>query len=346
MTVATDATHAADLDRYLHDIAQVGSEALLGSVVMFRVAEPHQVSREKLQSWFDELGLDSAMYMPPPIKIFGAFERACAEVKHAYDVGRKGELTATVTAVKVATSPERLVYHLVRQITDGKKERLHYSAKIGELVLYRAGRGKAADRTSTRIKQQIFVHDPATGDQQLAPFEEGIVEDLMARTMRRHSELCDFYAADKLRSIVREYLLGPHLNAVRLIQSGGTYFVPKTRHETLARLATLVERYGGTSTMRLVPCLDLPRLREMVIEDFRSETREQLQELSAELATVTKANNPITAERAAKLKARYDLVLNRAQEYTETLDAALEDAGDAIDLVRVQLQQVAMLVEG
>jgi hypothetical protein len=52
----------------------------------------------------------------------------------------------------------------------------------------------------------------------------------------------------------------------------------------------------------------------------------------------------VTLAQAARCKLVYDQVMERAEEYADKLDTALEDTADQLDLVRAQLAQVATKV--
>jgi hypothetical protein len=326
---------AADLAGYLNEVNALPDEVILGAQVWYRIAEPELVTRDMLERWFAELELDP-VFLPPRLRTIDAFEKACAQTKHTAPLGPAGQYTSTLRFERVSADPNRVIYHLVRQITDAKRIALHFSPKIAEAIFYR-GKG-AVLGSGERLRTTVNL---SGGDNQLTQDEIGIVEDLLGQLTDRYQRHARYYHGDKLRTMVRTYITSSRLNAVLLNKSGGLYFAHKAHNAELAALATLVGRLGGSSQLVLMPFLDLPSLRALVIEQFQTETREQLEQLSATMGELLTSGKPITVEQATRCKLIYDDVMSRAEEYTESLDTALEDTADALELVRAQLGRLA-----
>jgi hypothetical protein len=148
-----------------------------------------------------------------------------------------------------------------------------------------------------------------------------------------------FLDGQKIRAVVRNYL--GYLNALEI--KGGVYFVHSNRVQELMNLQKVVASLPGCH-LDLIPLVDLPSARTMIVETFQREAVESLNTLVKDIAHVKGSRKSITSDAYAKLQRQYEVVMNRAVEYTRTLavsqdvtSAAAELALDALTDLKFQM---------
>jgi hypothetical protein len=220
-------------------------------------------------------------------------------------------------------------------VKDDRGRRLTYG-KVGEAVFYRAQtHGRKMRIGSERFK--LFVDNDALLLDEREPMQSLI--DKITSDYNRHIGHVD---GMKVRQMVREYI--KHLNAVSI--KHGVYFVHSSRVDELERLATLVDdRIGNGCVMHLVPLVDLAEQREKIVEAFQVEAEAALVELVKSIQRHRQTRNKITPAAYAKLKAEYNTVVSRAQEYTRTLGVSQERTANAAEIAldALTVLQVDML---
>ncbi len=302
---------------YLDKSGGLPADALLGRIVLFTIAD-QQTERDDLVKWFDELGLNHAL-LPAEIKPVDAFKKATSEAKEEYllSTGR----TAAVLCREVTSDSEQIIRQITREIKDGKRRRLGYSKAI-ECVFYRArpGQGGKLARGTERLRITIDA-DGISAEER--PKMQEIAQGITAR-YERYSRFLD---GNKMRAVVREYL--KYLNAIEI--KGGVYFVHANRQAELDSLRTLVDRLSGCS-MQTIPLVDLENERQMIVDAFQREASQRLDEIVRDISELRASRKNITADAYAKIRARYDRVMDQANEYLRTLDISQDSTASAAEL--------------
>lgn len=124
---------------------------MLGHLVLYSVFDG-LVTRDDLERWFTELGLNRAL-VPPPIRPVDAFEKVTGRgirVTYPLDpqlVGRRhrrrrGEAPyreATLMVRHVRRDSDQVVRHLVREVRDEGETRLSYDTCLAQCIFRRDG---------------------------------------------------------------------------------------------------------------------------------------------------------------------------------------------------------------
>jgi hypothetical protein len=337
MTEQRDEQTLQPFGRYLAQMEQV---PLLGQVVLYSIFDG-RVTRPQLAGWFDELGLDPA-FLPAEIRMVDAFERATGDVKHTYSLGgppkpkhdKRGDSeeeqdgeprVATLLVRHVKRGPNAVVRHLVREVRDAEHERLEYDVKVGECIFRRA-----ADSTTGAGELAVAPDFTAVPD----PEEQQEIRAVLDRIAADFRHRCQFLTGDRLRAVVRDQV--ETLNALKVRPTGGVYFVHAQYRQTLVRLRDLVKRFGAGSNLYLIPLPDEAELRDMVVQAFRTKTREDLERLAREIAAAATAD-PVRQSVVEALNRQYRRLKEAADEHQQLLAVDLEDTGAALELVRDQL---------
>ncbi|HEX9357668.1 MAG TPA: DUF6744 family protein, partial [Streptosporangiaceae bacterium] len=139
---------AAGLTDYLEAMEADGIP-LIGHLVLYSIFDA-DVTRDDLQRWFGELGLNPA-FVPPPIRAVDAFEKVTgpAGIRVTYPLDpqppgrrRRGRQDgqgreATLMIRHVRRDNDQIVRHLVREVRDATATRLSYDTRLAECVFRR-----------------------------------------------------------------------------------------------------------------------------------------------------------------------------------------------------------------
>jgi hypothetical protein len=317
-------THDSALKQYIDASGKLPDDVLLGRIVLFTITD-EAVAHDDLETWFDDLALDKRL-LPAKIKEVDAFKKATSSID-----GDKYSLSAGTTAHMlcrdVTSNNDFVRRQITREVQDSKKKRLYYNAAI-EATYYRPGAGG-----SGRLKLQI------NRDEILAEELDHLrqVTDNISESFARYA---NYHDGQKLRGVVRNYL--KHLNAIEV--KGGVYFIHMSKDAELSALCELVNRFGGGCQMKTLPIVDLDEEREFITAVFEREAAQALQEITRDVRSAM--DTGITGAAYAKLKERYDEVLEKAQEHMVNLqvtqDITAASAEVALDaLAKLQEKMAA-----
>lgn len=328
------------LASYLEAMESEGSP-LLGHMVLYSIFDSN-VTRDQVESWFAELGLDPA-YLPPPNRDVDAFEKVTgpAGVRTSYGLDQPGgrrrrrrtgqalDQVATLMVRHVRRDGKHIVRHLVREVRDERETRLNYDVHLGECVFSRNLDPNAPAGAGT-----LSVSPDHGAIRELAPAEQRQVQALLVQIESAYKRHCTYLSADRVRGMLRSYI--ESLNAVRVRPTGGVYFVHHRHTATLAGLRELVRRVGGGSHLVRVPIPDQEEMREMVIAAFTTRARDDLDRLARDIAETRRAGDAGETTIAALHKRFTDLKAATAEQ-AELLNTSLDDTGAALQLVQAQL---------
>lgn len=302
-------TSAADI----LDNGDLPDSVLLGRIVMFTVTD-EAITQPQLAQWFTDLSLNRAL-LPADIKPIDAFKKATSEAKAKYPL--PGGKEAVVLCRDVTSNNEYVRRQITREVRDAKAKTLAYAKAIdctfyrGKLAPNANGPGSSVVKGSERVHLNINPND-------LDPTELGEVQKIVTEIQARYKKYYDNLDGNRLRAVVRDYL--KHLNAIEL--KGGVYFIHVSHSDELSRLQTLVHRFGGGCMMHAIPLVDIERERKMVALAFEREASQSLQEIANEVAMLRSQRKTITPAAYARIKQRYDEVVNKANEHMVTLQVS------------------------
>lgn len=331
----------AGLAGYLQAMDADGAP-VLGYLVLYSVFDG-QVTRDDLNRWFGELGLDPA-FVPPPIRAVDAFEKVTgpAGIRVTYplndaDSGQArrrrrrdaSERMATLMIRHVRRDRDQIVRHLVREVRDEAATRLSYDTRLAECIFHRDSTPTAAHGAGALhlTPDHAAIHALPPGEQEQV---RAMLADLKAAYQRHRTYL----GSDRLRGVVRTYI--ETLNAIRVRPTGGVYFIHRRHATTLAALRELAGRFGSGSHLARVPLPDQDEMREIVITAFTSKSREDLDRLARDIAT-SQADGDTTPAAIAALHKRFRDLQAATAEHAQLLNTSLDDTSAALNLVNTQL---------
>ncbi|MFF7995061.1 DUF6744 family protein [Kitasatospora xanthocidica] len=335
------ATGDAVLDTYAAALAG-GDVPLLGHLVLYSVFDG-AVTRDDLESWFAELGLDPDL-LPPPLRPVDAYERITGPegVRYTYPLddpiatGRDGsrrrrktsELgrSAVLMVRPVRRDGDRIVRHIVREVRDEKKTRLHYDTHLGTVTFHRDNNA-ATDGAGT-----LHIEPDHQAIAQLPDAEQATVHKMIASLTTSYQRRCTYLTGDKLRALVRRYV--EDLSAIRVRPTGGVYFVHRQYSPALAALRELVARFGTGSHLVRVPLPDQEEMREMIINAFTTKAKDDLDRLAKDIAAAQHAGRTTDVKR---LYDRFAALQKTTDEHAALLSTSLDDTTSALQLVKLQL---------
>jgi hypothetical protein len=308
----------SDLRRYLDQAGELPDDVILGRIVLFTIADL-RVRRDDLVKWFEELDLNPAK-LPPEIKPVDAYKKATSEAKQEYALPDGN--TVTYLCRDVSSTPTYIHRQITREVRDPNRRRLQYDKAI-ESVFYRPKTG-ADGRVVNGSERLRLTIDAPKG---LTAEEQEKIKEITADVESRYLRYRDYLDGQKVRGVIRDYV--KYLNAIEL--KGGVYFVHQNRTDELIRLQTLVSRLTGC-WMNLLPLVDLASEREMVIEAFQREAQEALNEVVKECAHLRFTRKSVSPEAYAKVRQKFDHVMNQASEYLRSLEINQDITGAAAEL--------------
>lgn len=330
------------LSDYVELVRKSGAE-VLGSILWFSISGssdagdegkrfvPVRVTRDQLEKWFDEFGLDKA-FIPKPIRKVHAFRTACTETKRTYKLPVEGE-SVELMIREVKFDAEVRVHHIMREHKDSRGERLSYT-HAATLKFYRGSRG---------TKSQSSEHYKATILRGLSSLDVAQVDAMIHDFDDRYTDLAANLHGQVIRSMLRKYL--ESLNAIKVRKSGGIYFIHTSKQETVDALAELVAKLGDGCSFFQTPLPDLPNSREMLTDAFQDEVEDDVRDLLGEIADynekIDKRGETPSETKYAEFRTRYEQIMTRASEYSEVLGLQQERAAVALELALEQVDSLA-----
>lgn len=283
---------------YIEEMGDLPVDLLLGRIVLFTITD-EPISRASLEQWFDELVLDRK-HLPAPNKRQHAFEKATSDITgEKYTLG--ADLTAHLLCRKVSSGSGRIIRQITREIQDSKRRQLGYHEAI-KITFYRPT--DPSDQATARLMITI-------NPDHLAPHEVPHVQATARSIAERYERYYDFLDGQKVRAMVRNYLHA--LNSIEI--KGGVYFIHANRDDELSRLSELVGRLGGGCQMDQIPIMDATSQREFITRAFEREASQALQDLIKDTRELLASRRSITPAAYAKMKSRYDEVVDNATEH-------------------------------
>lgn len=355
MTASTAAT-ATDLQAYKDKVAKLPTDKVLGTILWFSITGsvervvsatnttrhqvvPVRVTREQLEAWFTDLGLDKA-FLPPAIAKVNAFRKASTDTERTFNVN--ADEVQRLFTKEIDFNEEYVLRHIHREVANKKTQTTTY-AHVATLKFFRGARSSGGKRHSSEhyvptiltTLTEIGLDNRPTGNRyKLSDEDKARVENFIADFDTQYTDLSANLTSQAIRKIIRDYVSS--LNAIVLRPSGGVYFVHSSRQQTLDALQELVRRIGQGCSFHQVPLVDTDEQRVMLTDALQSEIEDECQGLLKKLMEInevaSKKGGKVTAAQYAGLKNEWDELAVRSEEYTRVLGLAQGRAGAAMDL--------------
>lgn len=339
-----------ELSDYRDRLAGLPAEHFIGSILWYSIAGadvyvdgkrtkvPVRITRDQLEAWFRDLGLD-LQFLPPPILKVDAFRKASSEAKRTYML--PSGLEAELYVDEVDSNPEFVLRHVMRKVRDPKQpvddDKLT-TEFMATLKFFRGGR-------SNQGKRSTGDHYKSRPRPNLSSLDSEHVESMLTQIEDRYTDLSANLNEDKIRGVIRNYLA--HLNAIGVKPSGAVYFVHNTRQDTLDALEELVQRIGQGCTLDQMPLVDTQKSRGMLTEAFQTEVEDDVRLLLVKVAEVNDKvkGGKIKPDVYTDLNARYQSVVSRCEEYTQVLGLAQGRAASALELALDGIASLATRID-
>lgn len=324
----------SELREYIQQTGELPDDVLLGWIVMWGVADCDPgVTPEALKDLFDKYELNDTM-LPAPPKQVDAFKKATSSVKHEHPL--EDGNTVSFLCRDVKASGNYIERQIIREIRDTSTRTLSYTKAI-TATFYRAVPDK--DR---KIKAHSGRVRFTTHPDNYPPEEADLVEGIRDQLAHAYSTFETHVDAQRIRAVIRDYIA--HLNAIQL--RSAVYFVHQERADELRRLGEMVEQLPGKCRMNLVPLVDLPAQRVMVIDAFQEEAAKRLAEI-VERCQELKTYKRVTPEQYAAVRLEFDQVMDQANEYLRTLEINQDVTGASAELALEALVDLThVMVDG
>lgn len=323
----------------LNEHGDLPDDVLLGRLVLFTITD-EPTPRADLVQWFTDLGLNHDL-LPSEIKPVDAFKKATSEAKDKYTMANGQE--CVVLCRDVETTGTYIRRQITREVREpGQKGKQLSYAKAIDCTFYRGRSESTRDEHGKQSKavvrgsERFHIRVDKTG---LDELEVAAVQDIARSIAERYNGYYDNLDGNRLRATVRDYL--KYLNALEI--KAGCYFVHVSKSAQLASLQMLVERMGGGCAMHTIPLVDIARERSMVTAAFQREAGEALASVAKE-ATELAATGAVASSDYARIKARYDEVMAKAQEHLTalSLSATITEASERSALNALTSLQMAL----
>lgn len=318
---------------YLSGAGDLPEEAFVGSLLWFTVTKKARVTPADVEQRFAQFNLDPR-YVPSLIAPANAFRKATGpEAREAHYMLADGH-EARVLLRSLPSTREDLTRIVVRERIDASGKTLEH-VEVGRIVFYKQDRKRGVG--SERVRFTLHDHILQDGERDsLKPYMDKVYQDY---------ETFKSYLYDQpLRQMVREYVEG--LNAVSVRPSGGLYFIHRSRWDEVRRLAEMVRSLHPDCAFVTSPLVDLPEMREMLIDAFQDEIVDEVTKLVEAIEVDRKAGKAVKAEDLAKYSDIVRTIASRAEEHTRVLEVSQDRTAGALEGAYAVLAGLASQIEG
>lgn len=330
--MSVTATSAATMGGYTEAIANLPSEAFLGSLLYFSISRADvSLANAKRDLTAAGLSIDTLRKNLRPVDAFrkaaNEFKRKFAEVN-----GVRSELMVRPVGEDGAQSYRHLV--LERTVVQaGKKRRIFYD-KVGEVTFTRGvkkdgeytGHGVQAVRMTNHITEPLTLEEDQWLTEKLVTFQD------------RYNHLLNFMDSHAVRTFVREYIYD--LSGICVKESGGLYFVAQNHAGDVKALGEWVKSIG--SEFHSLPLLNLLDQKAMIMQAFEDETVAEVERLMAEVSKIlSDPDRKIEEKTFDNYGLRVAELSQKVNEYNAMLGTRADRAATEIKVYAQQVMQLA-----
>lgn len=315
----------SELRTYLDSSGRLPEDALLGYLALTTGVDGAH-DRDALVEAFQKNGLD-VKRIPQPSRSIDAFKKATrAHERSSWPLGQGVTAVARLEEAKSRNAEVELRV-IMRHKRDDVHDTLDEWERLGEIRLFRAARvGDRVDESSARLQ---LVVDP-----KLVPIERERVIHMVGQIKTKFDRFRSSLDGVKVRTLLLDYI--KHLQAIQLKPS--VNFVPVAHAEELHGLADAISVLEGCR-VDLIPLVDLANQRERLLEAFSDEHATDMADLVTKMQEARKKNvSPLVY---SQLRARYDELTGRAQDYADLLNDQTITVSAAADVAQASLAALA-----
>lgn len=294
---------------------------LLGNIVWYMVSSgeadaPLPVTRADLEKTFAELDL-SVDFLPPPPKGVDAFRTASGMIDDTYTAGTE---QVKLSAQEVRKSDTSVTRHVIRTGTDVHTGKVRAN-KVAELLFTRPKRRNVGRDHGTETIE-VYPHRDLDG------VDRAMVGAALDQFEHRYELFRQRLTPAAVRYMIRNYLIW--LDAVP-IPAGQNWFLPNERTKEVEALRELTQRLGPHCAFDIIPLLDTPELRAMLLGNVECALAGQVVAVRKTIVDWVAANGePIPVMRYNAWRKEIKGIQARADEYGRLLEAPLPRSSDAI----------------
>jgi hypothetical protein len=219
-------------------------EGTIGDLFWYSIGS-QLIERQELTTKFNDAAMDYS-WLPNEIRISDAFRRATREIQRKKVPTSDTKVFLNFLTREVYSDSDSIQRNIVIEQVDQSGKRLDYNSTATVIQF---------DKKDVSIK--IMAQD---GEDQ--------ARDLAEEAKERFYQYTKFYAAQNLRVMVAKILSSFAPTQVR--PNGGVYFVPKTYHDDLTKLTTLVNLLENSEAYT-IPLFDTKDNRGMVNRKLHEE---------------------------------------------------------------------------
>jgi hypothetical protein len=318
---------------------------LLGYLALYSIPDT-MVLPDDLAEWLLDLDLDFEL-MPSPARPIEAFERITGpkgvrlvypldpeQVESTDGKSRRREPVRQVTLMlrPVRRDDDGLVRHLVREVRDGNAKALDYQPRIADCIFIR---DQAPDAEKGAGELEVEVNHTAM--RKLSEMEQGQVHLFLEQVIEQCVLACTHITGDRLRTMIRKYV--ERLDGIKVLGSGGTYFVQASHRRTLSALRELVGRFPGEGAFYWVPLSDQEQMRAMITAAVNSKAADDLRRLSADIAAA-REKGPVDTATLRALFERFTRLREQTDGHSQLLRTSLIENDAAFNVVYDQITRL------
>ena len=292
-------------------------DMLLGFYALFSIPE-QAISTAKLRRlWIAEIG-DPAGLIPKTPKAVHAFQRACRSVESRRPADEADSRVTEIKVNKVLENPDESVYQINRLIRD-EDHKLIEHPKAMRLTFDQRDQGITSEPLDEAEAEVLFGID------------DRIREHFEANSAK--------ISAGKIRSTIRKTL--ESIGATKVVRNG-VYFVPRSGHDTLLALQTVLrEVYGDDSTaeLHLIPAADSSAEKAIVAKHFTANASKEADKLISTVSHYLKdREGDVRTHKLRNIVAQRRRLAGAAEKYSGLLDEELTLVQEKLEIVDDQIE--------
>lgn len=327
------ANKLASFADYIRSTRELPEEAFLGSLIWFSITKKARVTPEDVEKIFVDLDLDPA-FIPSRITAANAFRKATGRDAREYSYTLADGNRANVLLRDLPSTRDTSTRVVIRERIDRFGNKLDH-AEVGRITFFKPS---SARHATTKDSDPATMIRFALDDKTLQNGERDCLAEFLRQVHADYLTYANYLYDQPLRGMIREYIRS--LNAVSVRESGAMYFVHRDRWPTVARLTDLVERLHKDCSFVSAPFLDLPNLREMLIETFQDEIVTEVTKL-VENIEERRRNGKITPEFVTETSTTVRAIQARAEEHSQVLEVSQDRTAGALENAYVLLASLA-----
>lgn len=272
-------------------------------------------------------GVDDDVVLPKAPRTVDVFKRACKAAERSRVPFLDGYLNFLIR--DAGNDSDKVYRELVVEMLDKNEHVLSYRP-IGRFT---------------------YIRSNETINLQLTPLEgDPGVDFVNTEALAVAQAIEDYYNTKKYTLIaypVREFIrrtIEKNYQAILARPGGGVYFVTADYEKNISALETVVDTLDGCS-MFTFPVVNDAKMREKIRIAFEEESCNEADRLLGEMTTIISKGKKISVDKFANFKSDYDFLRKKVEDYSDTLDQALELTASRLELMQEALFDIVECVK-